>query len=237
MNRMHPTSVDCLQSDAGAAADAELQRWNQRYAEADGLFGHAPNAFLALQRERLRPGQTALCIGDGDGRNSRWLAVQGLALTAFDFSPVAVAQARDRAAVAGLQVDHRVARLEDWDWRAESFDVVAAIFVQFATPPQRAAMFEGIVRTLRPGGLLLLQGYRPEQIGYGTGGPRQVDQLYTEALLRTAFAALEIIELASADRAVDEGIGHHGMSALIDLVARKPDQDAPSPRMTQETAR
>jgi hypothetical protein len=83
-------------------------------------------------------------------------------------------------------------------------------------------MFEGMKRALKPGGLLLLEGYRPEQLAYGTGGPAQVENLYTEALLRDAFAGLEILELAAYDAAVDEGPAHSGMSALIDLVARRP---------------
>ena len=111
-----------------------------------------------------------------------------------------------------------------WDWDAGQFDVVAGIFVQFATPPERARMFAGMCRALRPGGMLLLQGYRPEQIAYGTGGPSKPDQLYTAAMLKQAFAALDIIELREHDSEVHEGKGHDGLSALIDLVARRPAQ-------------
>jgi hypothetical protein len=82
-------------------------------------------------------------------------------------------------------------------------------------------MFEGMIRALKPGGLLILQGYRPEQLKYATGGPKRVENLYTEPLLRESFAALEILHLASHDEVVDEGAGHKGMSALIDLVARR----------------
>jgi len=78
-------------------------------------------------------------------------------------------------------------------------------------------------RALKPGGLLMLEGYRPEQIAYGTGGPSSVENLYTETLLRTAFSDIEILELRSYDAPIHEGKGHNGMSALIDLVARKPD--------------
>ena len=100
--------------------------------------------------------------------------------------------------------------------------MVAAIFIQFAPPAMRDAMFAGMVRTLKPGGLLLLEGYRPEQLGYGTGGPGQLENLYTEALLRARFGALEIISLESYDAELSEGSAHAGPSALIDLVARKP---------------
>jgi SAM-dependent methyltransferase len=164
----------------------------------------------------------ALCIADGEGRNSVWLAQQGLDVTAFDFSPVAVSKARALAGEAGVQVDYRQSDIFAWDWKRQAYDVVVAIFFQFASPPQRAAIFSGLQQALAPGGLLLLHGYRPEQIAYGTGGPSQPENMYTEALLRDAFAALDILELRSYDAEVDEGSGHVGMSALIDLIARKP---------------
>ena len=82
-------------------------------------------------------------------------------------------------------------------------------------------MFEGLKRALEPGGLLILQGYRPEQIEYGTGGPKRRENLYEEPLLRASFADLEILHLAAYDDRVDEGSGHSGMSALIDMVARR----------------
>jgi hypothetical protein len=93
--------------------------------------------------------------------------------------------------------------------------------IQFATPPEREKMFAGIKQALKPGGLLLLQGYRPEQLGYGTGGPKLVENLYTRSLLERSFADMEILDLREHDSPVSEGTGHAGMSALIDLVARK----------------
>ncbi len=202
---------------------AQLERWNSRFSTAEGyLFGKAPNAFLAGQRERLKPGMRALSIADGEGRNSVWLARQGLVVTAFDFSPVGVEKARRLAREAGVAIDHHVCDIFRWEWKPAAYDVVVGIFFQFLSPPQRAAIFAGIRRTLAPGGLLLLQGYRPEQLGYGTGGPKHDENMYTEALLRESFAGMRILHLASHDDVVDEGAGHHGMSALIDLVARQP---------------
>lgn len=200
---------------------AQLERWNNRFCAAGYLFGKGPNAFLASQAPRLRPGMRALCVADGEGRNSVWLAQRGLAVTAFDFSPVALAKARALAREAGVQVDYRQSDIFAWDWSVARYDVIAAIFIQFLTPAQRAAVFAGMRSALAPGGLLILQGYRPEQLGYGTGGPPQVENLYTEALLRESFADWRILHLAAHDDVVDEGEGHRGMSALIDLVAQR----------------
>lgn len=201
---------------------AQLERWNQRFTTADGyLFGKAPNAFLARQAARLRPGMRALCVADGEGRNSVWLARQGLEVTAFDFSPVGVAKARALAQEAGVRVDYRVSDIFAWDWTSARFDVVVAIFIQFLSPAQRARIFEGLHEALVPGGLLLLQGYRPEQIGHGTGGPPQDENMYTEPLLRELFQGWKILHLESHDDVIEEGQAHRGLSALIDLVAQR----------------
>jgi SAM-dependent methyltransferase len=201
--------------------DPELERWNGRFAAEDYVFGTAPNAFLEAQASLLAPGMRALCIADGEGRNSVWLSRQGVQVTAFDFSPVGIAKARKLAERFGVQVDYRLSSVDAWQWDAQPYDVVAAIFVQFASPPQRQRMFDGMKQALKAGGLLILQGYRPEQIEYGTGGPKRRENMYTEALLRDSFGDLEILHLASHDDEVDEGPGHSGMSALIDLVARR----------------
>jgi 2-polyprenyl-3-methyl-5-hydroxy-6-metoxy-1,4-benzoquinol methylase len=199
-----------------------IERWNQRFGGDDYHFGTEPNAFLAAQVHRLRAGMSALSVADGEGRNSVWLARHGLRVAAFDVSPVGVEKARRLALEAGVQVDHRVADINDWDWDAARYDLVLAIFIQFASPPERARIFAGMMRALAPGGLLVLQGYAPRQIEYKTGGPGVAENLYTAELLRGQFAALDILHLAEHDDEIREGKGHSGMSALVDLVARRP---------------
>jgi hypothetical protein len=85
----------------------------------------------------------------------------------------------------------------------------------------RARLFEGMKRTLRPGGVLMLHGYRPEQVAYGTGGPPKAESMYTEGLLRKASGSIRTLRLTTYDREIEEGQGHSGLSALIDLVAVK----------------
>jgi SAM-dependent methyltransferase len=201
---------------------AELARWNQRFSAPGYLFGTEPNEFLASKAGLLRPGQRALCIADGDGRNSVWLAERGLDVVAFDFSPVAVEKAKRLALERGVRVSFELSDIYGWRWPQREFDLVAAIFVQFADPAMRSFMFERMLRSLKPGGLLLLQGYTPKQLEYKTGGPSRIENLYTEELLRSAFASLEILELRQHERTLSEGTQHAGPSALIDLTARAP---------------
>jgi SAM-dependent methyltransferase len=196
--------------------------WDKRYSAPGYLFGTQPAQFLKRQAVRLPARANILCVADGEGRNSAYLAGLGHQVTAFDPSPVAVEKARALAADIGVAPQFHVAGVEDWDW-TQTYDVVAAIFVQFAPPDLRDRMFGWLAQAVTPGGLLLLHGYVPRQLEYGTGGPPDASHMYTTDMLAKAFAGFEILRLADYDAEVDEGPGHSGRSALIDLVARKPD--------------
>jgi SAM-dependent methyltransferase len=200
---------------------SELQRWEERFSSTEYVFGTEPNEFLRAQAHLLPSRGTALAVADGEGRNGVWLAQQGLDVLSVDFSPKALAKAQALAQARGVPLRTERVDLITWTWPAAAFDVVAAIFIQFATPEQRKAIFSGIRRALKPGGLLLLQGYRPEQLAYKTGGPSQVENLYTRAMLAEAFAGFADLEITEHDSMTREGAGHSGMAALIDLVGRK----------------
>jgi SAM-dependent methyltransferase len=202
--------------------DSPLQTWNARYGREDYHFGEAPNAFLRDHARLLAAGQSALCVADGEGRNSVFLAERGVAVTAFDFSPVAVAKAERLAAARGVVVDFRLGDIYAWDWTAATYDAVIAIFIQFMSPGDRDAVFAGMKAAVKPGGLLLLQGYRPEQIEYGTGGPPRRENMYTADWLASQFSDWDVVGIDVHDDEIHEGQGHRGVSALIDLVATKP---------------
>ena len=196
--------------------------WDERYAGEAYHFGTEPNVFLTTQRRLLKSGMTCLAVADGEGRNGVWLAEQGLAVRSVDSSTVALKKAQALARQRGVAVAFELADLMRWDWGVACYDVVVGIFIQFAAPAAREQMFANIKRSLKPGGLLLLQGYTPRQLEFKTGGPSQAENLYTEALLRAAFADMEILHLREHDEYIEEGAGHSGMSALIEMVARKP---------------
>jgi 2-polyprenyl-3-methyl-5-hydroxy-6-metoxy-1,4-benzoquinol methylase len=195
--------------------------WNKRFGGDDYLFGTAPNEWLREHAGLWRSGQRVLCVADGEGRNSVWLAARGLQVDAFDIAERGVAKARQLAAARGVQVDFTVSGCDDYAWPEAAYDGVAAIFVQFADPAMRERLFAHMVRSLKPGGVLVLQGYTPKQLEYRTGGPPLASHLYTAAQLREAFAALDIVELREYEAEVTEGTGHHGRSALIGMVARR----------------
>jgi SAM-dependent methyltransferase len=199
----------------------ELARWQQRYATPGYLFGTAPNAFLKSQAHLFPKRGTALAIADGEGRNGVFLAEQGLDVLSIDFSPHAQEKAKKLAAERGVRLRVEQADLTAWPWPQAAYDVIAGIFFQFATPSERERIFAGIKHALKPGGLLLIEGYTPKQLEYKTGGPSKVENLYTRELLQKSFAGLASIDIREYDAELTEGEHHVGRSALIDLVGRK----------------
>lgn len=203
--------------------------WDERYATDDYIFGEAPNAFLAAEAHRLAAGGRVLAVADGEGRNGVFLAERGHRVHAIDASAVGIAKARRLAAKRGVEVEFEQADLATWSWPIAAYDGIVAIFIQFADPALRGRLFAAMKAALKPGGVLLLEGYRTEQLDYRTGGPSDSTYLYAETLLREAFADTEIEHLAAYDAELDEGTRHRGPSALIDLVARTKRTPASAP--------
>ncbi|MDP3439016.1 MAG: class I SAM-dependent methyltransferase [Azonexus sp.] len=198
--------------------------WSARYRDAgdDYLFGTAPNKFLAGQAACFCEGARVLSVADGEGRNAVWLAEQGCVVTATEISPVALQKAANLARGRQVVVNFVQVDIFNWDWPQAEYDAVVGIFIQFAGPDERPRQLSGMKQAVKPGGLLLLQGYTPQQLAYRTGGPSAVENLYTEAMLRELFADWEIVLLREHEDTIAEGAAHAGRSALIDLVARKP---------------
>lgn len=207
---------------AAKGFDDSRQFWDQRFASEEYVFGTAPNVFLASQSQWFKPGIRVLDVACGEGRNAVWLAQQGCEVVAIDISPVAIEKARRLAAERGVHVAFELVDVRNWRWPPSAFDAVVSVFIQFAAPAERAQLFTGFVTTLRPNGVLVLQGYTPKQLQYKTGGPPQAEHMYTQAMLREAVAGLEIVHVREHDDVLSEGTKHVGLSALIDLVARKP---------------
>lgn len=200
---------------------SDFERWQSRFSVENYVFGEAPNAFLASKKDLLPRGGRALAVADGEGRNGVWLAEQGLDVLSLDFSPVAQAKAKALAARRGVSLEFEIADAHDWAYPENAFDAVVEIFTQFSSPEQRPRKWAGMKRTLKPGGLLLIEGYAPKQLDFGTGGPRAVQNLYTRKMLEAEFSGFSRIGITEAEREIAEGDGHSGMSALIDLVGWK----------------
>ena len=195
--------------------------WDERYAGEAFAYGTTPNDFLVDSVGYLPEGGRILLPGDGEGRNSVWLAEQGFYPTAVDFSVSGLEKARNLAATRGVTIDTVQADLTEWDWPTAAFDAVVAIFVHLP-PAHRQRVHRAMLAALRPGGCLRLEAYTPAQLDYGTGGPPVEEMLYPREALEADFHEARILSLQETVRPVHEGRYHFGEGAVVQLVAERP---------------
>lgn len=196
------------------------ERWSQRFDTADYIFGEMPNDYLKSQRSHLKSGK-ALAIADGEGRNAVWLAQQGLEVDSFDFIQSAVDKASKLASSRKVKVNALCSDWQSFEWKPSTYDNVVGIFFQFVGPDERAQIFKKMDLALKPGGVLIIQGYSTEQLKYSTGGPGKLDHLYDEAMLHDAFTSYDVLDVKTYEAEILEGSAHKGMSGLLGFVGRK----------------
>lgn len=196
--------------------------WDQNYLASTGYkYGEQPNAFLVAQSARMAPRSRILLPGDGEGRNSVWLAGQGHDVVAVDGSVFGIARARDLAHRRGVRLQTVHADLADWSPEPAAFDAVVCTYLHLP-PALRAVVHRQLAAALRPGGLLLLEAFHPDQLPLPSGGPKDPALLYTLAMLRADWGGrLQELLGEETDTVLDEGPGHQGLARVTRWIGQR----------------
>lgn len=196
--------------------------WDQAFDTPQYKYGTAPNAFLRAQAALLAPGSRVLVPGDGEGRNGVWLAAQGHEVLSVDNSSVGLAKARALAQQRGVPLATELADLAHWMPAPASFDAVVLTYVHLPSAI-RTGVHRRLAAALRPGGWLILEAFTPKQLNYTSGGPKNVDMLYTMANLSEDFSGLLREEKAwEGVIQLDEGPGHQGPAHVVRWLSQAP---------------
>jgi SAM-dependent methyltransferase len=198
-----------------------LSRWDERYAQAGYAYGTEPNAFLVEVADAI-PAGPVLSLAEGEGRNAVFLAGRGHAVTAVDASPIGLSKAGRLARERGVTIETRHADLEaDFDLGHAQWAGIISIWCHL---PRRARekLHAGVAEALLPGGAFILEAYTPRQLRYGTGGPPSAALLAGLDSLRQELPGLELEIAREVVRDVQEGRMHHGESAVVQILGRRP---------------
>ena len=193
--------------------------WNQRYSVEEYVYGKSANAFLREHSASLPKGKV-LCLAEGEGRNAVYLASLGFEVWAVDASSVGRDKALKLAKEMNVSLNYEVADLAEYDLGNNEWSGIVSIFCHLP-PALRESLHRRVVAALKPGGVILLEGYRPDQLGFGTGGPPSEELMMSAQQLQSDFSALSVTHLQELERDVTEGICHTGEGAVVQMVASK----------------
>jgi 2-polyprenyl-3-methyl-5-hydroxy-6-metoxy-1,4-benzoquinol methylase len=195
-------------------------KWDERYGEPGYAYGTIPNDFLVSSTAYLPEGGSILCLAEGEGRNSSFLAGKGFAVTAVDSSAVGMQKTKLLARENDLAVTTCVADLEDFAFQPESYDGIVSIFCHLP-PPLRKKVHTSVVSSLKKGGAFILEAYTPRQLQHKTGGPQVKELLMELDELRAEMSGLRIIHGVEMEREIYEGRLHTGRGSVVQLIAVK----------------
>lgn len=193
--------------------------WDERYSGNEFAYGTNPNVFFKDQLEKLSPGKLLL-PAEGEGRNAVYAALEGWQVIAFDQSEVAKRKAETLALEFNVKINYEVCDQENFDFDENYFDCVALIFVHLPIE-LRNFFHQKMLRFLKPGGKLILEGFEKSQINKTTGGPKNTDMLFSKEELLNDFNMLKKLTFSKKEVELNEGKFHHGNANLIRLIGIK----------------
>ena len=196
------------------------EHWDERYSAENYIYGTNPNAWFFAKLEELTPGKILL-PADGEGRNAVYAATKGWEVTAFDQSVEGRKKALKLAAEKGVNIEYLIHDLSEFEAEKEHFDAIALIFVHMPAEI-RTTVHQKLLKSLKPGGHIILEAFTPTQLKNKSGGPRTEDLLYECEQIKHDFLSLELIERLELTVQLDEGPLHQGEASIIRLFAKNP---------------
>jgi ubiquinone/menaquinone biosynthesis C-methylase UbiE len=195
------------------------QFWNERYRVEEYVYGKEANAFLKSKLEKMEPGKILL-PGEGEGRNAVYAAKKNWSVSAFDPSSEGQKKAYALAKESGVSIEYTLASYDNFNYPSNEFDVIALFFTHQAAE-MRIEFHQKIKSALKPGGFIVMEAFNKNQIRRDSGGPGNVDFLFSNNELRMDFSDMNILELREIIRKLNEGPFHQGDAEVVQLLAQK----------------
>lgn len=195
--------------------------WNERFQDKDYVYGTEPNEFLKDVQKKMCLTGKALAIAEGEGRNAVFLAEQGIDVTTWDYAESGLTKTRELAKERNVAVQTSLVDLNEAQWSKEEWDILVCIFGHFPLE-LRKRTFKGIKEAVKPGGYYLTEVYSQYQIAYKSGGPKDINLLYTPEEFLLEFADWRIVHFFMGEVVRNEGELHNGLSHVIQFVGQRP---------------
>ncbi len=195
--------------------------WNERYSTVEYAYGTAPNPYFKTQLDRIANPGRILLLCEGEGRNAVYAAQQGWQVTAVDFSETGKEKALKLAAEKNVSMDYRISDVAQFEFEKYGpWDVIALIYAHFPSSI-RADIHHKCSLALAPNGQILLEGFNKQQLGHASGGPKNMDMLYSQNMLAEDFSGLDILENSELAIMLEAGEGHAGLGHVVQFQGQR----------------
>lgn len=193
--------------------------WNSRYQGSEYAYGTSPNDYLVTQMALIPKGGRVLCLADGEGRNSVFLAENGFQVTAVELSSEGIEKAKRLASQRGVTVTFVEADVNAVEIKPAAWDGIVSIFLHLPRK-LRQALHQRIYAALAPGGVYIYEAYTLDQLGKGTGGPKEPQVLAAPQEVLEDFPQERVHHFFAGERSIYEGPLHSGAGAIAQLTIK-----------------
>jgi SAM-dependent methyltransferase len=193
--------------------------WNERYSAIDFAYGTKPNEYFKSEIDKLNPGKLLL-IGEGEGRNAIYAAKLGWKVDAVDFSEAGKAKALNLAKENNVDINYITKDLKEFEPRENYYNVVGIIYIHLEES-LRKVVHRNVIKSLAKDGKVIIEVFEKEQIKYKSGGPKELDLLYSLEDIVTDFIDLDFLLLNKEIIELNEGKYHLGEAVVIRFTGMK----------------
>ncbi|MCU4174090.1 class I SAM-dependent methyltransferase [Carboxylicivirga sp. N1Y90] len=188
------------------------EMWNTRFKEETFFYGQQVNEVLKEFLLREKPGKILL-PGEGEGRNAVYAAKLGWQVTAIDFSEEGKFKAEKLAKQNQVEINYIVQDVSTYEAPSNFYDCIACVFLHMPLD-SFFEMIKQLTKSLKPNGKLFIVGFHTTQLAYKSGGPKNIDWLYSQSSFENSLKGFNIINNSSFTTKLNEGEGHLGEAAI-----------------------
>lgn len=198
---------------------SQKEFWNKKFSREGYLYGKKPNAFLVSCSANFKKNHRLLCLGEGEGRNAIYFAKRGYEVVALDASDVGLKKLQEHASEYNVEIKTKCLDLNDWEPEKKYGSIVASYLHMYKN--ERDNLFRKIYESLKVDGFFAGEFFSVNQLNYNSGGPKDIDLLYTTKDFENAFPGCEYHKLEETITILDEGDGHQGEASVIRVIVQK----------------
>ena len=193
--------------------------WNQKFLRDGYLYGKEANEFIKSSYVNFKKNQRVLCLGEGEGRNAVFLAKKGYEVAAIDASDIGLSKLQAWAKESNVNVETKCMDINEWI-PTKKYGAILFTFMHLSMLELEKTI-EKIEESLKEGGFFIVEVFSKSQINKNSGGPKNLDLLYSVEDFQKCIKSLKIHKLEEVIVKLNEGNGHMGEASVIRLIAQK----------------